>query len=111
MLLGLSINCLLLLTLTHIFFPALRPTTTPFFSFSYHDEATSLYYPGPNDLKMVASWIIIFTGLRAAVMDNLLIPLAKRAGVTKPKASMRFAEQAWLFMYYLTFWIVGMVWH
>lgn len=106
---GLSINCILLLALTHICFPALRPKTTPFFSFSYRNDETGLYYPGPDDFKIVASWVVIFTGLRATVMDNALLPLAHHFGIHKRKAALRFAEQAWAFTYYLVFWSIGMV--
>ena len=58
---------------------------------------------------MVAYWVIIFTGLRAAVMEWLLIPFACWGGVAKTKGKMRFAEQAWLFLYYTAFWTLGMV--
>jgi acyl-CoA-dependent ceramide synthase len=49
---------------------------------------------------MVFYWITVFTGLRAAVMDYLLVPLAQRAGIGKKKEKVRFAEQAWIFIYY-----------
>jgi len=106
--LGLSINCLLLLTLTHVFFPRLRPSTTPFFTLSYYDSASGRYMPGVEDLKMVAFCVVIFTGLRAATMDYALIPLARWLGIGKKKATIRFAEQAWLLLYYIVFWSVGM---
>ncbi len=58
---------------------------------------------------MVFYWIVIFTGLRAAVMDYLLVPLARRAGIGRKKETVRFAEQAWIFTYYGVFWSLGMV--
>ena len=106
---GLSINAILLLSLTHIFFPTLRPSTIQYFTLSYYDAPTGMYYPGINDLKHVVFWIIVFTGLRAGVMDLLLIPCAKRCGMTKKKTCIRFAEQAWILIYYAIFWGVGMV--
>lgn len=51
----------------------------------------------------------MFTGLRAAVMDYILMPFAKRAGVKTPRDETRFAEQAWLIIYYMVFWPIGMV--
>ena len=106
---GLSINCLLLLCLTHVLFPRLRPTTKQFFTFSYYDEQTGLYNPGWDDLKLVGFWIVVFTGLRAGVMDYVLVPYARWVGIGKKKATMRFAEQAWLLIYYAVFVSVGTV--
>jgi len=64
---------------------------------------------GWDDIFMVFYWITVFTGLRAAVMDYLLVPLAQRAGIGKKKEKVRFAEQAWIFIYYGAFWSLGMV--
>jgi acyl-CoA-dependent ceramide synthase len=58
---------------------------------------------------MVSFWIVVFTGLRAAVMDYVLIPLAKRGGVKTERDQTRFTEQAWLLIYYSVFWPLGMV--
>ena len=58
---------------------------------------------------MVLYWIIVFTGLRATVMDYLLVPLAQQFGIGKRKEKVRFAEQAWILIYYGVFWSLGMV--
>ena len=58
---------------------------------------------------MVLYWIVVFTGLRAAVMDYILMPIAQWGGVEKRKNRVRFAEQAWLLLYYVPFWTLGMV--
>lgn len=58
---------------------------------------------------MVSYWVVIFTGLRAAVMDYILMPLAKKGGVKTERDKIRFAEQAWLMVYYCVFWPLGMV--
>lgn len=108
---GLSINCLLLLALTHLFFPSLRHRTIHYFTLSYRDPDTGLYTQGWDDLKLVSCWIIIFTALRAATMDYLLLPFAKCAGITKKKAIVRFAEQAWMLIYYCISWPLGFVSH
>jgi len=106
---GLSINFMLLLFLTHVFFPRLRPSTTPFFSFSYYVPQTGLYNPGREDMKLVITWIVVFTGLRAGIMEYILTPFARRVGISKKKAMVRFAEQGWLLVYYIVFWTTGMV--
>lgn len=107
--LGLSINLVLLLALTHLCFPRARRRTQKFFTLSYHDPSTGQYTQGWDDLSLVSFWIVIFTGLRAGVMDYVLKPCARWGGVDKPKARVRFAEQAWLFLYYSIFWTLGMV--
>lgn len=99
--LGLSINAILLLTLSHLFFPRLRPSTIEFFTLSNYDAATGLYNPGANDLKFVAFCVVVFTGLRAGMLDLVYTPLARRCGMTKKKTCVRFAEQAWLLTYYI----------
>lgn len=58
---------------------------------------------------MVFYWIVLFTGLRASLMDYVLKPFAQWAGVEKKKDLVRFSEQAWLLIYYSVFWSIGMV--
>lgn len=41
-------------------------------------------------------------------MDYVLGPLAAQCGINKRKAKIRFAEQAWILLYYLMFWTTGM---
>ncbi|KAG9743522.1 sphingosine N-acyltransferase lac1, partial [Aureobasidium melanogenum] len=105
--LGLSINVLMLLVLTHVCFPSLRSSTIQYFTLSYYDAQTGLYNPGWQDLKFVSLCIIVFTGLRAAAMDYALVPMARKCGIHKKKATIRFAEQAWLVLYYAAFWFLG----
>ncbi|KAH0001752.1 sphingosine N-acyltransferase lac1, partial [Aureobasidium melanogenum] len=105
--LGLSINVLMLLVLTHVCFPSLRSSTIQYFTLSYYDAQTGLYNPGWQDLKFVSLCIIVFTGLRAAAMDYALVPMARKCGIHKKKATVRFAEQAWLVLYYAAFWFLG----
>lgn len=42
-------------------------------------------------------------------MDYVLVPIARCMGLGKRKATIRFAEQAWLLIYYSVFWTLGMV--
>jgi hypothetical protein len=106
---GLSINLLALLCLTHVCFPKVRTQTRKFFSLSYHNPDSGKYALGPNDAWMVLYWVVIFTGLRAAVMEYILMPLAKKAKVVTKRDQTRFSEQAWLLVYYSIFWTLGMV--
>jgi acyl-CoA-dependent ceramide synthase len=99
----------MLLVLTYVVFPTLRSSTIHYFTLSYYDAHTALYNPGWQDLKFVSLCIIVFTALRAAVMDYALVPMARRCGIYKKKATIRFAEQAWLVVYYATFWSLGTV--
>lgn len=99
----------MLLCLTHLCFPRARRHTRKFFELSYYNPHTGEYCAGWNDAWMVSYWIVVFTGLRAAVMDYLLKPLAKKGGVKTERDQTRFAEQAWLLIYCSVFWTLGMV--
>ena len=109
LLLGLSANLLLLLAMTHISFPRARRHTMKFFRLSYHNHSTGKYTLGWDDVFLVVFWIIMFTGLRAAVLDYILGPIAQMAGIRRKKEKIRFAEQAWIFVYSTGFWSLGMV--
>jgi acyl-CoA-dependent ceramide synthase len=106
---GISVNLLLLLFLTHIFFPRARRRTSKFFHLSYYNPDTNEYGCGIDDLYFVLLWIVIFTGLRAAVMEHLLGPLARLNGIKTRRGLVRFKEQAWLVMYCTCSWSLGMV--
>jgi|SRR5690242_822751 len=106
---GISVNLLSLLFLTHIFFPRARDRTTKFFSMSYYNPETSMYGCGTDDLPYVLFWTVAFTGLRVAVMDYMLDPLARLGGIRTKKGLDRFKEQAWLIVYYTISWSLGMV--
>lgn len=108
---GLSVNLLLLHALAHICFPRARRRTTDFFQLSYNVPNSQSYRQGSADFAFVAYWIVIFTGLRAAVMNYILLPIATWFGIEKNKSKVRFAEQAWLLVYYSIFWSYGMVSH
>lgn len=102
-------NLLSLLALTHMCFPRARRQTRKFFELSYYNASSGRYSLGWDDIFMVFFWIVVFTGLRVAVMDYLLVPLAQAAGITKKKDKTRFAEQTWVLIYYGAFWSLGMV--
>jgi acyl-CoA-dependent ceramide synthase len=106
---GLSINLLLLLALTHACFPRARQQTRKFFKLSYYNPAEQKYTQGWDDTYFVLLWVVVFTGLRVVVMDHILTPFARWAGIESKKMRIRFAEQGWQFLYYIVFWSLGMV--
>ncbi|KAF4631868.1 hypothetical protein G7Y89_g6265 [Cudoniella acicularis] len=87
---GLTINLLMLLFLTHLCFPRARIYTRKFFALSYYNPSSGKYSLGLNDACMVSFWVVAFTGLRAAVMDYILIPLAKKGGVKTMRNQTRY---------------------
>ena len=104
-----TLNLLIIHALTHVLLPRARDTTRPFFQLSYYNPASGMYKRGSDDFYFVAYWTVVFTGLRAACMDYVLFPLARFAGITKEKTQTRFAEQAWLLVYYTPYFVLGMV--
>lgn len=105
---GISVNLISLLLLTHICFPRARSRTTKFFHMSYYNADSNMYGCGTDDLPFVIFWTVVFTGLRVAVMDYLLDPLARLGGIRTKKGLDRFKEQAWLIVYYTGSWSLGM---
>lgn len=105
---GVSVNLLLLLSLTHLCFPKARSQTRKFFELSYIDSESGKYTSGWNDACLVFLWIVVFTGLRASFIDFLFVPLGQWGGIQKKKSLVRFAEQAWLLVYYMTLFPLGM---
>lgn len=106
---GLSFNLIALIFLAHWFIPKARPHTHKFFRLSYYNPASGNYAIGFDDAHLIAFCIVLFTGLRAATMEYVLAPFAKARGIAKRKDLTRFSEQAWLFLYYVVFWPLGMV--
>lgn len=106
---GLSINLLLLHALTHVCFPRARDTTRKFVRLSYHDELSGRYAAGWDDFYMVLYGIVVLTGLRAATLDYILLPLAQQTGIHRKMDRVRFAEQGWVFVYDSVSWLLGMV--
>ncbi|KAL8774439.1 MAG: hypothetical protein Q9209_000812 [Squamulea sp. 1 TL-2023] len=105
---GLAANLLALLVMTHLCFPRARHYTRKFWRLAYYNPTTEKYALGWDDSFLVAFWLVVFTGLRAVVMDCVLIPLAHLLGLKHEKDTIRFAEQAWVVIYDTTFWSLGM---
>lgn len=75
----------------------------------YKNPVTGEYLKGPADFYHVFYWIVVFTFLRDATMRYVFMPYAQYGGVKTYKGLVRFAEQAWLMVYYIVFWALGMV--
>ncbi|KAI0019972.1 longevity assurance proteins LAG1/LAC1 [Xylariomycetidae sp. FL0641] len=105
---GFSFNLIALVFLAHVFLPKARPHTLKFFTLSYHNPDTGRYGIGGADYYFILFCTVLYTGLRAACMENVLAPLARHWGVSKTKDITRFSEQAWLLVYYIVFWSLGL---
>lgn len=105
---GISLTILSLLFASHVFFAPGRHHTQKFFRISYFNQATGRFALGWDDIFFVFYWIVVFTGLRCIVMEYVLAPFAQACGIAKKKAKVRFAEQAWILLYYSMFWSTGM---
>ncbi|KAL8383423.1 hypothetical protein RB595_006940 [Gaeumannomyces hyphopodioides] len=79
-----------------------------FATLSYYNPRTGLYAVGMDDLCFVAFLVLVLTGLRAGLMQHILSPLAQWLGATGTRQRTRFAEQGWMFLYYLCFWPLGL---
>ncbi|KAI8890974.1 longevity assurance proteins LAG1/LAC1 [Backusella circina FSU 941] len=76
------------------------------FIFIANQRSDGRYEKSIWDITFLLFYVCVFTALRAAVMDYLLVPLAKSVHVEKKKWS-RFAEQSWMALYYSVFFIFG----
>ena len=106
---GLSVNLILLHAMTHICFPRARQSTRKFHLLSYYNPRTGNYALGWDDFYLVCYSIVVLTGLRAAAMDYVLMPLAQMGGVRTKKERVRLSEQGWLLVYDVTMFSLGMV--
>ena len=91
--LGISLNLILLGTLTYLLFPSLRERVGAFFTLQYQTGSPGEFSTGPRDIYLVAGYVVLFTGLRAACLDHLLLPLASMLGIKQKKTKLRYV--AW----------------
>ena len=105
---GIALYLLSMLFSIHFCFPSARHHTRKFWQISYYNAKTGTFALGWDDIFFVFYWIIVFTGMRCAVMDHILTPLAVWAGIQKKRVRVRFAEQGWILIYYTGFWSTGM---
>ncbi|KAK8091110.1 hypothetical protein PG994_000615 [Apiospora phragmitis] len=88
--------------------PRRGPYTSKFLTLSYYNPRTGKYGGGPSDLCFVAFYIVVCTGIRAALMQHVLVPLGWSWGASTKKDVTRFAEQGWVLAYYSAAWPLGM---
>lgn len=79
-----------------------------YFRLPYYDPLTGKYSHGFNDIYYVAAFTIVLTAMWATAVHWVLEPMALQMGLSKGNAR-RFAEQAWMGIYYLSMWILGLV--
>ena len=106
---GLSVNLLALLFLAHVAIPRAQSHTRKFFTLSYYKPASGQYAGGADDMYFILFNIVLLTGLRAGTMEYVLAPFGRWAGLKKRKDMTRFSEQAWMLIYYVVFYPLGVV--
>lgn len=109
--LGLSLNLMILLSMSWCIFPSLRETLDAYFMLSYQSSLPgqeAMYGQGLRDLYFVAAFTILFTGLRAFMLNYVLTPLAGLWGIRNKRTRDRFAEQSFLLLYYIVYWNWGL---
>lgn len=99
--LGLSLNVILLVAMSWCLFPSIREKLEASFTLSYKASRSGLegsgwYGQGPRDLWLVASLVVVFTGVRAFMLDYVLMPLAGLMGIKKKKGRVRYVKQCLL---------------
>jgi hypothetical protein len=96
--LGISLNLILLGTLTYLLFPSLRERVGAFSTLQYPTGNAGEFSVGPRDTYLVAGFVVLFTGMRAACMDYVLLPLTGVLGIKQKKTKVRYAEWNKLFL-------------
>ena len=90
--LGLSLNLLLLVGMSWCLFPTIRHKLDAFLWLSYRQadtEGIPIYGQGPRDLVFVGAFVVLFTGVRAFMLDYVLMPAAGALGIGKQKGKVR----------------------
>lgn len=64
---ALAFNTIVPLFLAHIYVPTARPHTSKLFHLSYHNSDTGHYGAGHDDLYLVALFVVLCIGIRAAL--------------------------------------------
>lgn len=104
-----SVALLSLLPTIHTLVPSARPIVDKFVYLANRVPETGNYLKSTDDVYFVFTWIIMFTLLRITCMDYVFQPYARMRGIAGAKELLRFAEQAWIMVYYSFFWSFGMV--
>jgi very-long-chain ceramide synthase len=89
--------------------PKARLYTSKFLTLSHYNSNTGKYAAGLDDFYFITFYVVLFTGLRAALMEYVLALLARRWGISKKKEATRFSEQGCILTYYTFCCPLGMV--
>ncbi|KAK9761629.1 Sphingosine N-acyltransferase lag1, variant 2, partial [Basidiobolus ranarum] len=84
------------------------PLAEKFLRLQYRNPGESSYGKGWDDVYIIAFWVILFTFLRAAVMQYIFLPLTRILKIRSASKRTRFLEQAWQFVYFSISWTLGM---
>jgi len=88
--LGVSLNLILLGFLTYLLFPTLRERVGAFFTLQYQTGTPGEFLIGPRDIYIVAGYVVLFTAMRAACLDYVLLPAAGMLGIKQKKTRVRY---------------------
>ncbi|KAG0915018.1 hypothetical protein G6F33_003718 [Rhizopus arrhizus] len=75
--------------------------------FLSYEISDNQYGKGYDDVYYVGYWAVTLTCLRASAMKFIFLPLGQWWGMNGLKRQ-RYAEQGWMFSYYIIFWLIGM---
>jgi acyl-CoA-dependent ceramide synthase len=95
--LGLSLNVILLVAMSWCLFPSLREKLEAGFLLSYKVQQKSrdgegMYGQGRRDIWLVVSLVVVFTSVRAFMLDYVLMPLGGLLGIRKKKGRVRYGS-------------------
>ena len=102
-----SASLILAALTTHTFVPSARRYTQQFYELPYPD-VDGQYLQGADDALFVLGWLIMITAIRATIIEGTY-QYVMWLRVMSRKECMRFAEQAFLVVYYGTSFSLGMV--
>lgn len=102
-----SWSLILSVTIIHSLVPLVRSYTRLFYELPY-PQANGQYIQGSDDALFVLGWLVLMTAIRATIIE-CVYEFVTRLRLMSRKASMRFAEQAFLLTYDFTSFSMGMV--
>ncbi|PGH08263.1 hypothetical protein AJ79_06049 [Helicocarpus griseus UAMH5409] len=105
---GVCVTILTMIFALHNLYPSLRPYTSPFLQLPHYQPEKGTYVQGWDDIYFAMGAILAFTAVRAIAIEWIFQPIARQWGLKKQKASLRFAEQGWILVYYGGYWTYGM---
>ena len=91
----------------HSLAPPIRSYTRLLYELPYA-QGNGQYVQGSEDAMFVLGWLVLMTAIRAAIIEGVY-EVVTRLRVMSRKASMRFAEQGFLLIYYSISFPMGMV--